>query len=89
MGNDEMQQIDVVHWRSQEIPVMADLQDGQPVGIPIILLSDMPQDFREAFNTWLRDVRIIKIGTSTSLGIYLDDIEQFLAYDQDKPADED
>lgn len=82
MGS-EMQQIDSVKWRGRDIPVKADFNAaGQPVGFPLVMIEDMPEDFREDFEAWLRDVRIIGIGRASSNSVYLDDIEQFLSWEQ-------
>lgn len=82
MGS-EMQQIDSVKWRGLDIPVRADFNAaGQPVGVPLVMIEDMPEDFRVDFEAWLRDVRIIGIGRASSNSVYLDDIEQFLSWEQ-------
>lgn len=81
MGNDE-QQIDVIHWRGHEIPVKAASRDGKAVGFAFMKIADMPPEFREAFGRWVRDVRGMGYATPSGEFIYMDDIEQFLAWEQ-------
>lgn len=85
MGNEE-QQIDVIHWRGHDIPVKAASCDGQAVGFGFVKIVDMPPEFHEAF------IRCgMRYATPSSEFIYLDDIEQFLAWEQaqTKAGDED
>lgn len=84
MGNDNMQQIDELTWHGQNIPVKTTMIDGQAVGLPVILIDDMSDEFRESFYTWLRDVRIIKVGRASTESYYLDDVEQYLAYEKEQ-----
>lgn len=86
MEND-MQQIDEITWRGNHIPVKVQLHNGQPVGLELILIDDMPTEFHENLNIWLRDVRIIKIGMPPSgKAYYLEDIEEYLSSEQGRAA---
>lgn len=76
--------VGTVTWRGQEIPVTADFNGrGHPVGFEKIQIADMPQGMREAVCQWATEIRIIKMGMPpTGCAYYLEDIEEFLAWEQ-------
>jgi len=80
----DRKQVGTVTWQGQEIPVTVDFNDrGQPVGFEKIQIADMPPAMREAVRHWATEIRIIKMGMPpTGCAYYLDDIEQFLAWEQ-------
>lgn len=72
MGNDL-----TVKWRGQEIPISA----GQ------VQIKDMPSAMLESFHFWLTNIRYSpKLGMSRSDAYFLDDIEDFLAWENDQEA---
>lgn len=82
-------QVGVVEWHGLELRVTADFNDnGQPVSLSRVMVVDMPQEFHEAFTAWLRDERIIKVTVPpVGNGYYLDDIEEFLAWQKGQAVD--
>lgn len=63
-----------VTWRGQDIPVSG----GQ------VQIGDMPQAMRDGFNFWLAKIRYSpKLGRASSAGYFVDDIEEFLAWERD------
>ena len=80
--------VGTVIWRGQEIPVTADFNDrGQPVGFPRVQIADMPPAMREAVRHWATEIRIVKMGMPpTGCAYYLEDIEEFLTWEQTQAA---
>ena len=85
--------VGTVTWRGQEIPVTADVnQRGHAVGYEKVQIADMPQEMRDAVYRWATEIRIVKMGMPpTGCAYYLEDIEEFLAWERDlaQLADED
>ncbi len=77
-------QVGIVTWRGQEIPVTADVnQRGHAVGFEKVQIADMPPALREAVRHWATEIRIVKMGMPpTGCAYYLEDIEEFLAWEQ-------
>lgn len=72
MGNDA-----VVTWRGQKIPISG----GQ------VQIQDMPPAMLESFRFWLSNIRYSpKLGMSRFDAYFIDDIEDFLAWENDKKA---
>ena len=72
MGNDA-----VVTWRGQKIPISG----GQ------VQIQDMPPAMLESFRFWLSNIRYSpKLGMSRSDAYFLDDIADFLAWENDQEA---
>lgn len=66
-------QVGTVTWRGQEIPIGA----GQ------VQIKDMPSAMLESFHFWLSNIRYSqKLGMSRFDAYFLDDIEDFLAWEQ-------
>lgn len=63
-----------VTWRGQEIPISG----GQ------VQIADMPQAMRDGFDFWLSNIRYSpKLGRASSDAYFVDDIEDFLAWELD------
>lgn len=72
MGNES-----TVKWQGQEIRVSG----GQ------VQIADMPQAMRDSFNSWLSNIRYSpKLGRASSSAYFVDDIEDFLAWENDQKA---
>jgi hypothetical protein len=84
-------QVGTVTWRGQEIPVTADFNGrGHPVGFEKIQIAAMPPAMREAVRHWATEIRIVKMGMPPSgCAYYLEDIEEFLAWEQTQAKVED
>lgn len=66
-------QVGTVTWREQAIYISA----GQ------VLIADMPPAMLESFRFWLSNIRYSpKLGMSRSDAYFLDDIEDFLVWEQ-------
>lgn len=73
MGNDL-----TVKWRGQEIPVSA----GQ------VQIADMPPAMLESFHFWLSNIRYSpKLGRASTDAYFVDDIDDFLTWENDRKAD--
>lgn len=66
-----------VNWREQEIRVSG----GQ------VQIADMPQAMRDSFDFWLSNIRYSpKLGRASSDAYFVDDIADFLAWENDQNA---
>lgn len=75
MGNES-----TVKWRGHEIPISA----GQ------VQIADMPPAMLESFNYWLSKIRYSpKLGRASSDAYFVDDIEEFLIWEQARAKGED
>jgi len=83
--------VGTVTWRGLDIPVTADVnQRGHAVGFEKVQIADMPPAMREAVCHWATEVRIIKMGMPpTGCAYYLEDIEEFLTWEQAQAKVED
>lgn len=78
-------EVGTVTWRGQDIPVTADVnQRGHAVGFEKVQIVDMPQEMRDAVRHWATEIHIVKMRMPpTGCAYYLEDIEEFLAWERD------